>query len=81
VLPGAGSVYDGIYVNAIIAASVSLAGAGLWVAGAVRHDDTLRWTGIGTFAAGRGYGLVSATVGAMLFNAALQRQLFLSVPL
>jgi hypothetical protein len=72
-LPGAGSVYTGLYANAIVTGVVSLAGAALWIAGAAKHDDALWWSGAGTFAAGRAYGLVSAPVGASLLNAAFRR--------
>jgi hypothetical protein len=74
-LPGAGHVYTGFYVQAVIAASVSLCGAGLWIAGAARDRDDLWWAGAATFAAGRSYGLISAPVSAALLNAAFRRQL------
>jgi|GEM_PF-6725464 len=74
-LPGAGSVYTKLYANTVVAATLSVAGAGLWIAGAVKHDDALWWSGAGTFAAGRLYGIVSAPIGARWFNAALQSYL------
>lgn len=74
-LPGAGSLYDGIYVHAIAAFSVSLVGAGLWIAGAVSDDERLWWAGATTFGAGRAYGLIAAPWGAALLNAAFRRQL------
>jgi hypothetical protein len=73
-LPGAGHVYSGFYVQAAVAATLSVAGASLWVAGAARDDDALWWAGAGTFAAGRVYGLISAPVSAALLNAAFRRQ-------
>jgi hypothetical protein len=72
-LPGAGSLYTGLYVNTIVAASVSLLGASLWVAGAAKDHDALWWSGMATFGAGRAYGVVSAPVGARLLNAAYRR--------
>lgn len=77
-LPGAGHLYTGFYVQAAVAAGLSAAGAGLWIAGAVRDQDSLWWTGAATFAAGRAYGLVSAPLSAALLNAAFRRQLGLS---
>jgi hypothetical protein len=72
-LPGAGNVYTGIYVNAIVTGVITLAGTGLWIAGAVKDNDALWWSGAGTFAAGRVYGLVSAPIGAGLLNAAYRQ--------
>lgn len=74
-LPGAGSVYTHLYANTAVAATLSLVGAGLWIAGAVKAHDGLWWAGAGTFAAGRVYGIVSAPVGATLLNAAFRRHL------
>jgi hypothetical protein len=54
---------------------VTLLGAALWTSGAVLDQRGLWWAGAGTFVAGRGYGLVSAPVGATMLNAAFQRQL------
>jgi hypothetical protein len=72
-LPGAGNVYNGIWANAIVTVALSAAGASLWIAGAARDRSDLWWAGLGTFAAGRTYGVVSAPVGALLFNRALRR--------
>jgi hypothetical protein len=77
-LPGAGHVYAGFYVQAAVAASLSVAGAGLWIAGALRDNDELWWAGAATFSAGRAYGLVSAPISAALLNAAFRRQLGIS---
>lgn len=74
-LPGVGSAYVGVYANAIVTAAVSVAGAALWTAGAVRDDRVLWWTGAGLFIGGRTYGLVSAPLSATLLNRALSRQL------
>ncbi|MFT3926268.1 MAG: hypothetical protein QM778_27230 [Myxococcales bacterium] len=71
-LPGAGSAYVGLYGNTVVASVLSVAGASLWIAGAVKHQDALWWSGMGVFAGGRAYGLISAPVGARWFNAALQ---------
>lgn len=73
-LPGAGHVYSGFYVQAAISAGITLTGASLWIAGAVRDDEQLWWAGAGTFAAGRLYGLISAPISAALLNAAFRRQ-------
>ncbi len=77
-LPGAGSVYTGLWGNTVVAASLSVVGAGLWIAGAARGRDDLGWAGVGTFTAGRVYGLVSAPLGASLLNAAFRRHLGLT---
>lgn len=81
-LPGAGNLYVGLRVPAAITLGVSALGAGLWIAGATVHRGggrpALLWTGIGTFAAGRIYGLVSAPIGAALLNAAFRGQLGVS---
>lgn len=83
-LPGAGNLYVGLRVPAAITLGVSALGAGLWIAGAttqrarVGGRPALLWTGIGTFAAGRVYGLVSAPIGAALLNAAFRGQLGVS---
>jgi hypothetical protein len=74
-LPGAGHVYVGLYGPAAATLGVSLLGAALWITGEVRQQPTLRWTGIGTFAAGRTLGTVGAPIGALLLNAAFRRQL------
>jgi hypothetical protein len=74
-LPGAGSLYTGLHAPAVGTLGVSLVGASLWVAGALRDRRALAWAGIGTFAAARSYGLVSAPVGAVLLNAAFRHQL------
>jgi hypothetical protein len=73
-LPGAGLAYSRFYLQAAISATLTLTGASLWVAGAVRDDDQLWWAGAGTFAAGRLYGVISAPVSAALLNAAFRRQ-------
>jgi hypothetical protein len=79
-LPGAGSVYTGLYPNAAITASLSLLGAALWIAGAVRDNDALWWSGMGTFAGARVYGVVSAPLGARWLNAAFRRHFGLTEP-
>lgn len=76
--PGAGNLYVGLHVPAIATLSLSLAGASLWLAGAVRDERRLELVGIGTLAASRAYGVVSAPVGALLLNAAFRRQLGIS---
>lgn len=73
-LPGAGLAYSKFYLQAAISATLTLAGASLWLAGAVRDDDKLWWAGAGTFASGRLYGVVSAPVSTALLNAAFRRQ-------
>jgi hypothetical protein len=73
-LPGAGHVYAGFYFQAVVAAGLSLAGAGLWIAGAVKDDRLLTLLGIPSFCIGRAYGLISAPVSAALLNAAYRRQ-------
>jgi len=77
--PGAGNAYVGLYAPAVTTLGVSLLGAGLWVAGAVRNRPVLWWTGVGTLAAGRTFGIVSAPLGAALLNAAFRRQLGISL--
>lgn len=74
-LPGAGNFYVGLYVPAAATLAVSLAGASLWLAGALGDHTTLERVGIASFALGRGYGLVSAPIGAALLNAAFRKQL------
>lgn len=74
-VPGAGSAYTGIHVQAIVTLSISVLGAGMWTAGALMDHDALWWAGASTFAAARVYGLFSAPIGAMLLNAAFRRQL------
>ena len=73
--PGAGNYYVGLYVPAAATLGLSLLGSSLWLAGALRDHPALMWTGIGTFAAARTYGLISAPLGAMLLNAAFRKQL------
>jgi hypothetical protein len=73
-LPGAGHFYNGFPIQAGVAIGLTLAGAGLWIAGAVRESPLLWWLGMGTFSAGRVYGLISAPVTAVLLNAAYRRQ-------
>ena len=73
--PGAGNYHVGLYVPAAATLGLSLLGSSLWLAGALRDHPALMWSGIGTFAAARTYGLVSAPLGAMLLNAAFRRQL------
>lgn len=81
-LPGAGNWYVGLHVPAAITLGVSALGAGLWVVGATAPRASgrpaLLWTGVGTFAAGRVCGLVSAPIGAALLNAAFRGQLGVS---
>jgi hypothetical protein len=78
-LPGAGSVYNGLYVNAAVTFTLSAAGAVVWGIGAARDDSRLIWAGAGTFAGGRAYGLLSAPLGSVLLNAAFRRQLGLNL--
>ena len=73
--PGAGSVYTGVHAAAVVSLTLSLAGSCMWIAGAVRERPATMWVGIGTFAAARAHGLVSAPVSAALLNAAFRRQL------
>jgi hypothetical protein len=77
-VPGAGNLYVGLRVPAAVTMGVSVLGAGLWIAGAASHERALLWTGVGTFATGRVYGLVSAPIGAALLNAAFRGQLGVS---
>jgi hypothetical protein len=74
-LPGAGHFYNGFPIQAAVSIGLSVAGASLWVAGAVRDRPVTYWTGVGLFAGGRLYGLISAPVTALLLNAAYRRQL------
>ena len=74
-VPGAGNVYTRIYVNGLITVALTLVGSALWVHGAVADNDGTWWAGAGTFAAGRLYGVATATGGAMLYNRAVRRQL------
>ena len=76
--PGAGNLYVGLRVPAVITLGASLLGAGLWVAGAVTDQQALLWTGVGTFATARCYGSISAPVGAAMLNAAFRGQLGVS---
>jgi hypothetical protein len=73
--PGAGNLYVGLPLPAAATLGLSLLGSSLWIAGALRGHRALMWSGIGTFAGARTYGLVSAPLGAMLLNAAFRRQL------
>jgi hypothetical protein len=73
-LPGAGHIYNGFPIQAGVAIGLSCLGAALWIAGAVRDFPALWWVGMGTFSAGRVYGLISAPVTAVLLNAAYRRQ-------
>ncbi|MDB4989948.1 MAG: hypothetical protein JWN04_5126 [Myxococcaceae bacterium] len=76
--PGAGNFYSGLVTPAAATLGLSLLGASLWLGGAVSSRPALMWTGVGTFAAGRAYGLISAPLGAVLLNAAFRRQLGIS---
>ena len=76
-LPGAGHYYVGLRPHAAVLLALSLSGAVLWATGALSERPAMAWTGALSFAAARGYGLVSAPVSAALFNAALRRQLIL----
>lgn len=73
--PGVGSVYVGVYAPAVGALAGSLAGAGLWLAGALRERPAMERAGLATFVVARAYGVVSAPVSALLLNAAFRRQL------
>jgi hypothetical protein len=76
--PGGGNQYVGLPVPAAITLGVSLLGAGLWIAGGVSDRSPLLWAGVGTFAAARAYGLVSAPLAAAMLNAAFRGQLGVS---
>ena len=76
--PGAGSYYTGVYAPAVCTLALSLAGAGMWIAGARRDQPTVMWTGVGVFSGARAFGLVSAPLGAVLLNAAFRQQLGLT---
>jgi hypothetical protein len=73
--PGAGNYYSALYAPAAATLALSLAGASLWFVGAVREHSVVEHVGLGTFAAARTYGVVSAPLGAVLLNAAFRRQL------
>lgn len=73
--PGAGNFYTGLYGPAAATLAASMLGASLWLAGALRGRSGLAYAGIATFACARGYGAVSAPVGALLLNAAYRREL------
>jgi hypothetical protein len=74
-LPGAGNHYVGLEVPAALTLALSCVGASLWIAGAVRDRDALRWTGVGTLAGARVYGVLSAPIAAELLNGAFRKQL------
>lgn len=74
-MPGAGNYYVGLYTPAAITFGLSCVGASLWVAGAIRDQPALTWTGIGAFTAARTYGVISAPIGAVLLNAVFRQQL------
>lgn len=76
--PGAGSYYTGVHAPAVCTLALSLAGMGMWIAGARRDKEAVYWTGVGVFSGARAFGLVSAPVGAMLLNAAFRQQLGLT---
>jgi hypothetical protein len=78
IMPGAGNYYVGLHVPAAITFALSCVGAGLWIAGAVRDQPALRWSGIGAFSGARVYGAISAPIGAKLLNRAFRRQLGIS---
>lgn len=74
-LPGAGSAHVGLRPHAAATLALSLAGASLWIAGALRDRPALMWSGIGVFGGARAYGLVSAPISAVLLNRAFRSQL------
>lgn len=74
-LPGAGNHYVGLRVPAALTLALSCVGASLWIAGAVRDQRALMWSGVGLFAGARVYGVVSAPIGATLLNGAFRAQL------
>jgi hypothetical protein len=74
-LPGAGNWYTGLYGPAAATLAASMVGASLWIAGALRDRSGVAHAGIATFACARGYGVVSAPIGALLLNAAYRREL------
>ena len=74
-LPGAGTFYVGLRGAAFATFGASLAGAALWVAGAVAERPRLARAGMVSFALVRGYGMAAAPVSAHLLNRALRRQL------
>ena len=73
--PGAGNLYVGLVAPAATTLGLSLLGASLWLAGALRDRPAMMWTGVGTFAGARAYGAISAPVAAVLLNAAFRQQL------
>lgn len=73
--PGAGNYYVGLHAPAVATLGASLLGASLSIAGALRDQPAVLWSGIAILGAGRGYGLVSAPLGAALLNAAFRQQL------
>jgi hypothetical protein len=73
-LPGAGHIYNGFPIQAAVAIGLSVAGAGMWIGGAVADKPGWWWAGMATFSVGRVYGLISAPVTAVLLNAAYRRQ-------
>jgi hypothetical protein len=79
-LPGAGHIYTGFPIQAAVAIGLSVAGAAMWIGGAVRDSPGWWWAGMATFTLGRSYGLISAPVSAALLNAAYRRQLGIIEP-
>jgi hypothetical protein len=79
-LPGAGHIYTGFPIQAGVAIGLTLAGAAMWIGGAVRDTPGWWWAGMATFTLGRTYGLISAPVSAALLNAAYRRQLGMGQP-
>lgn len=79
-LPGAGHIYTGFPIQAAVAIGLSVAGAAMWIGGAVRDSPGWWWAGMATFTLGRTYGLISAPVSAALLNAAYRRQLGIRAP-
>jgi hypothetical protein len=77
-LPGAGHIYNGFPIQAAVAIGLTVAGAGMWIGGAITDNDGWWWAGMATFSAGRVYGLISAPVTAVLLNAAYRRQFGIS---
>ena len=79
-LPGAGHIYTGFPIQAAVAIGLTVAGAAMWIGGAVRDSPGWWWAGMATFTVGRTYGLISAPVSAALLNAAYRRQLGIREP-
>jgi hypothetical protein len=74
-VPGLGYAYAGFRVQAVLSAVATVAGAGLWLGGALSDHDALSYAGIATFATARVVGVAGAPIAAALLNAAFRRRL------